>query len=332
MSTLRDRDFMASDAEAPVLAILADGPGTDETNRRRYCSECDAWVHARRRPVNHGLHLLISLFLFPPWVISWAVITLMPSFACPQCEGHTTPGRGIWRWFHTFTVGVAVNGACLLLLLGIGQLNRAGDLRESQFGQLRLHLRAEDYQAGVAVLNEMLARDAEDIEALAIRGECHKHLGDHAAEAADQSKVIELATVKKQPQWLPDAYHQRGHAHQSLEQNDLAYEDFSRSVELEPDRLEFRKCRASLGLRTRKFDDAYADVCAAIKLDPKDGELYYWRAAILLHRNEPRAALGDLRQACELTDRKNADYLKLLEEVEESCAEQEKSTEEPSVL
>lgn len=77
--------------------------------------------------------------------------------------------------------------------------------------------------------------------------------------------------------------------------------------------------------RIDKLDDAYADYSAAIRLDNKDAELYYWRAVILLQRNEPHAALSDLRKACELTDRKNPDYVKLLEEVEAFCAEQEGS-------
>ena len=76
---------------------------------------------------------------------------------------------------------------------------------------------------------------------------------------------------------FPDAYCNRGNAHQKLGENDLALQDYN----------------------------------AALKLQPNDGDLYYNRGVVLLSMGQQAKALEDLKRAAEMGEPNAKRYMKL---------------------
>jgi Flp pilus assembly protein TadD len=66
---------------------------------------------------------------------------------------------------------------------------------------------------------------------------------------------------------------------QLLEAGDLngAIADFSRAIEIEPNRAAAHRLRGSAHLRKRAFDKAKTDLDSAISLSPKDAVACYLR-------------------------------------------------------
>lgn len=66
--------------------------------KRAHCPDCDRTVRAERRPVNHVLHLLATVFLCGLWLPVWILVALglgREPYRCPECGyamGSRLPG------------------------------------------------------------------------------------------------------------------------------------------------------------------------------------------------------------------------------------------------
>ena len=52
-----------------------------------YCNHCKKDVRYHYDPVNHGKHLLLSIFTLGLWLPMWLCVTFRPTKLCNECGG-----------------------------------------------------------------------------------------------------------------------------------------------------------------------------------------------------------------------------------------------------
>src|SRR6202023_2068216 len=76
--------------------------------------------------------------------------------------------------------------------------------------------------------------------------------------------------------------------------------DFTRGMEANPDRPDFRYQRAQTWLRLGRFQDALTDLDTEIRSHPQDAAYYELRSETHQNLGDHEQALADLRRAGEL--------------------------------
>ena len=99
---------------------------------------------------------------------------------------------------------------------------------------------------------------------------------------------------------LADGYLFRGRANAGLGRGDLAIEDFSKVIQLQPERAEAYVERAAARLDQEDYSGAAADCEEVLKRDPRIALAYSMRARSLVHAGSLDRALEDLNRAVEL--------------------------------
>jgi len=92
----------------------------------------------------------------------------------------------------------------------------------------------------------------------------------------------------------------RGRANAGLGRGDLAIEDFSKVIQLQPERAEAYVERAAARLDQEDYSGAAADCEEVLKRDPRIALAYSMRARSLVHAGSLDRALEDLNRAVEL--------------------------------
>lgn len=63
----------------------------------KYCKNCEKKVATKTKPVNHILHLLLSIVTAGVWLLVWLLICMNPKEVCIHCEkadfGMSTAGQ-----------------------------------------------------------------------------------------------------------------------------------------------------------------------------------------------------------------------------------------------
>jgi tetratricopeptide (TPR) repeat protein len=106
--------------------------------------------------------------------------------------------------------------------------------------------------------------------------------------------------VISQYQTIPEAYFSRGNAYKSENKYELAYADFNKAIELDPNYAQAYYNRGTAFMEENKHDQALADFNKAIKLDPNFPLAYNNRGNVFLNENKYELALADFNKAIEL--------------------------------
>ena len=138
-----------------------------------------------------------------------------------------------------------------------------------------------------------------------------QQLGDEQGAIRDYSEAIRL-----EPNFA-DAYTGRGAAYENLKQYDRAIKDYTEAIRIAPGVALIHANRASSYDKLGRHREAISDYEEALRLDPRDDDTldaYAWLLATVADRalRDGKRAVELARQACELTQWKDANHLDTL--------------------
>jgi len=110
------------------------------------------------------------------------------------------------------------------------------------------------------------------------------------------------------PEYLSDGYNSRGISQRALGKPQLAYDDYSTAIELNPKATSPLINRANVSRDLGKTDQAFADYGKAIALDPKVALAYSNRGHLYSDLSKFDEALKDLAKAIELDPANDEPY------------------------
>jgi tetratricopeptide (TPR) repeat protein len=99
---------------------------------------------------------------------------------------------------------------------------------------------------------------------------------------------------------LAEAYLNRGVLRDQGGKTDAAIDDFTRAIELAPQRVDPYRARGTVFLKRGFFDLAFADLTEAVRLDPSSHEAFCQRARACLELGKYAEAVEDSRSAIRL--------------------------------
>jgi len=173
-----------------------------------------------------------------------------------------------------------------------------------------------DKEGAIAEYEQAIRIDPNNYLAYSIWGEKLGQKTDNEKDCfggeAQFLKVIEITTkiINKNPNDAK-ALMLRGRAHQDLGHIDTAFLDYSKSIEIEPDRETFRNRGY---LKFQKIKDLYGaleDYTRAIEMDEFNDFEYFWRGHVKMELNDISGAVEDYTKAIEknLDDHNDCLYL-----------------------
>jgi tetratricopeptide (TPR) repeat protein len=118
---------------------------------------------------------------------------------------------------------------------------------------------------------------------------CHEGAGPRGVAAC--SRLIENPKTARDE--LPYAFAARSFHLEIMGDDDDAFADANRAIQLNPDVAYFYDNRSNAGRRLDKLDDALADANKALALDPKDMSALLNRGLVYKARHDLDAALAD---------------------------------------
>jgi len=122
--------------------------------------------------------------------------------------------------------------------------------------------------------------------------------GAHKEAVEAFSMYVMIPGLK--PEWAADGYNNRGISQRALKKPDLAYLDYTKAVELNPNKPEYLVNRGNASVDMKKIDDAMADYARAIKLDPKYAQSYAQRGILNASQGRVDDAMRDFAKSIEL--------------------------------
>ncbi len=119
-------------------------------------------------------------------------------------------------------------------------------------------------------------------------------------EALPMLDAVIASTRTFSPKEQATAHYKRGYVHYYRKNYSAALADFSRAIELQPNRGSNYHWRGRMHYQMQNYSAALADLNRAIALKPNDGDNYRWRGATHYQMQNYSAALADFRRVVEL--------------------------------
>ncbi|MBN1312411.1 MAG: tetratricopeptide repeat protein [Anaerolineae bacterium] len=185
------------------------------------------------------------------------------------------------------------------------------------------HLLLEQYEAAIQDCNFILQRQPQDGLSYIRRGRAHYRSGDHLTAISDfvqglyyksrmsatilwslaKWRVIpELDAIIAQEPDNADAYFLRGHAYDTYRvaaELPEAIRDYTRAIELSPDRPVFHLFRSQAYLKQGDLDAALQDIDHALARDPAHVDALVLRGRIYYRQEKKHQAMRDWQDALE---------------------------------
>ena len=120
------------------------------------------------------------------------------------------------------------------------------------------------------------------------------------------SNAIELSPADSYSAF--SAYNYRGHTHRRRCNWEEAIEDFTKAIELEPDRDQGYNNRGAVYYEQGNWEEAIEDFTRAIKLNPNNDQAYYNRGTTYCKQDNPDKAIEDYTKAIELNPDNDQTY------------------------
>ena len=136
-----------------------------------------------------------------------------------------------------------------------------------------------NYEACLAILDEIISIDPENAEAWHFYGFANNQLKRHEDAVSSLEEAIRLKRDYSM------AYVELGIARNELGQREEAINNFNRAIQLDPKDARARHCLGIVKMQLGKFDEAIEDFDEAIGLNPKYEAAIYNRAAARAEMN-----------------------------------------------
>jgi len=145
----------------------------------------------------------------------------------------------------------------------------------------------KDYDAVLAEINDRIAKNKKDAEALVLRGDVYLAQSKTELARADYTQAIKINPKNAQ------YYYKRGMSYQEAPGYNLqtATADNDKALELDPNNSGALTEKGYNFNREKKIPEAKAAFEAAVKSDPSNGRAYYQLGAIAVSENNSQAAL-----------------------------------------
>ncbi len=108
-----------------------------------------------------------------------------------------------------------------------------------------------------------------------------------------------------------DAHYKLGLAAMKLQQWPIAYQELSKTIEIQPDQYAAHLDMANLLILGRQFNDAKGHLDLLAEKQPNNPDVYIARANYYAATNNTTAALADMQKALQLDPNRSASYLNL---------------------
>lgn len=200
--------------------------------------------------------------------------------------------------------------------------------RNLLMARAKVQIKDSHYTAGINDLDQILLKNAKDLEALTTRAEAYADLSDYdralvdagcaisaaPGEPASYSKRAEIeARAEKYDVAIADLNQAfklaekpdvtllwlRGRAFRHIKRCDLAVADLSRANQIYPGDRHLVSELALALVCNRQFDEAIARWSEAVKLDPEDNKALLARGSLYSHLGQYASALSDMREAAD---------------------------------
>jgi tetratricopeptide (TPR) repeat protein len=195
--------------------------------------------------------------------------------------------------------------------------------------EARAKLKAEDYQGAIALFNQALASESNNLEAYYSRGEAFFSLKDYEAAIADFNRFLQLSPNNQVAYFyrgyiraekgdyqgaiadynqaiqldanLDLTYTNRGFAYAKLGDTQNAISDYDQAIQLNPESATAYYNRGLVfGRDLGDYQKALADFTKSIELAPEDAQVYVDRGNVYNLLAERRSAIDDYSQAIKL--------------------------------
>jgi tetratricopeptide (TPR) repeat protein len=184
----------------------------------------------------------------------------------------------------------------------------AGDFNAVRAERAEIFVTREDWEAVVAELNEVLAAQSTNYEALARRGYAHLKLRNFEQAIADlkaslQGNVAAASADLDSKRNLVSAYYDLGDAMRDLGEFEDAIEYYGEALNVaddQEDRAEILAARAFVYSELRDSEKALADLDQALAIDPNMALAYAYRSYVYGDQENYEAAIADANKAVEL--------------------------------
>jgi tetratricopeptide (TPR) repeat protein len=184
----------------------------------------------------------------------------------------------------------------------------AGDVNAIYSKRAEIYVKLENWEAVVADLDQVLAGQPQNYEALARRGYAHLQLRNFEQAIADlkaslQGDVAAASADLDSKQNLVEAYYDLGGAMRDLGEYDEAVNYYSEGLNLaddQDDRAEILAARAFVYSELRENEKALTDLDQALALDPNMALAYAYRSYVYSDQENYEAAIADANKAVEL--------------------------------
>ena len=160
-------------------------------------------------------------------------------------------------------------------------------------------------------INKIVEMFPEDYLAYMIRGSFLNMMEKPEAAVEDYTKAIELKAINKGVILdFDDVYKARGDVYIKLAQYDNAIADYSKIVELKPDKADSYYDRGKIYVQTKNYKKAIADFDKAIEMDPENIKFYMTRGNCYQTMGEKKKAKADFAKVKKLEDKIRKDFNK----------------------
>ncbi|OHB72297.1 MAG: hypothetical protein A2W23_07130 [Planctomycetes bacterium RBG_16_43_13] len=196
-----------------------------------------------------------------------------------------------------------------------GEISREESLREnggmSRDGlDLDRELTIYRLRREIAELDKVIEKDPKDMNALYLRGNAKRGLGDRKGAIADYDKAIKgmerIYIAAHAPKPVPDnvpsysiaeIYNARGLAKDKLFDHKGAIADFDEAIKMNQKYVEAYRNRAFANVMLHKYDDAVDDYDNIIVLNPEDARAYVSRGNTKCRGGDYKGARVDWEKA-----------------------------------
>jgi len=167
-------------------------------------------------------------------------------------------------------------------------------------------MRAESYRLldqldnAMADFSKAIELNPANSDAYSVRGMIFRKKGNYSAALLDFNRAIELGFGKVRKELI---YGFRGLTYRLLNQDDEAFKDLARAIEINPKSAWALNQRALIYKEMEQFDQALADLTKCIEIDEKDSSAYSERAIIYSTTKQYDNALADFTQAIKLDEK-----------------------------
>lgn len=155
-----------------------------------------------------------------------------------------------------------------------------------------------DYKGAIKHFNDAISNGIDLGQTYHLRGLSKKYIDDFKGAVIDLSKVIDSFPEYAE---IFEAYYIRGKIrYHKLDNIDGALEDFNEAIKLKPKDADIYVSRAILKNSIEDNDGAMADYNKAIELNPKDAETFFSRALLHMSPENYLEAIKDLDMVIKL--------------------------------